>query len=471
MPPTASDAPGSRSTVTPSHHADGFSLGYGAVRRLARFLLGLFYRRIDVVGAEHVPASGPLILAANHHNSLVDAMLLLAVVPRRLRTLANAPLFRHPLIGPFLRLVGALPVHRRQEAGGDPARNAALFAATTATLQAGGAILIFPEGRTQPEPALQELRSGAARMLLAAEEATPPAVRVALLPVGLVFHEPGTFREGRALVSIGPALTSAATGGAPRGSDDAVRDLTARLAGALRARILEAGDRATLRLLHTVEELWQAEGGPLPQGEAARVEWLKRALRTYQLLLLREPGRVQVLRRELESFAGEMEAARLTAAQLTRAYSPGVVVRFVLREGSALLIGLPLALWGLVSHALPYQLTAAVVRRIPHTDEEEATDKLAAGLVLYPLAWLAEAWAVLRLGGGWAAVVFVAGLLPTGFFALAWRSRLEHVVAEARALRRWLGDPGLRQRLRERRQALAGELLALARLVPEAWGE
>jgi len=141
------------------------SVGYALVRGLVQFLLGLFYRRIEVVGAEHVPPVGPLILAANHHNSLVDAMLLLAIIPRRLRTLANAPLFRHPLIGPFLRLVGALPVHRRQEAGDDPARNTELFDATTVTLRAGGAILIFPEGRTQPEPVLLTLRTGTARML------------------------------------------------------------------------------------------------------------------------------------------------------------------------------------------------------------------------------------------------------------------------------------------------------------------
>ncbi len=469
MPTEATGATASHSRSEARPDAD--PLGYAVVRWLARFLLGLFYRRIDVVGAEHVPATGPLIVAANHHNSLVDAMLLLAVVPRRLRTLANAPLFHHPLIGPFLRLVGALPVHRRQEAGNDPARNAALFAATTATLQKGGAILIFPEGRTQPEPALQELRSGAARMLLAAEQAAPPGTRVTLLPAGLLFHDPGTFREGRALVAIGPPLTSADAGAAPHGSEDAVRGLTARLAEALRARILEAGDRATLRLLRTVEELWQVEGG-LPLGdEAARVEWLKRALRTYRFLLEREPARVQGLRREVEAFAGEMEAAQLSVAQLTRAYAPGVVLRFVLRQGTALLVGLPLALWGLAAHTLPYQLTAAVVRRIPHTDEEEATDKLAAGLVLYPLAWLAEAWVALRLGGGWAAAVFVAGLLPTGFFALAWRARLDHVAAEARALGRFLGDRSSREQLRERREALAGELLALTRLAPEAWSE
>src|SRR5438552_16979045 len=116
--------------------------GYFAVRTLCELLLRLFYRRIDIVGIEHVPAAGPLIVAANHHNSIVDAMLLLTAIPRPVRTLAKAPLFRHPLIGPFLRRIAALPVHRRQEAGSDPARNAALFAATTAALRSGGAIAI-----------------------------------------------------------------------------------------------------------------------------------------------------------------------------------------------------------------------------------------------------------------------------------------------------------------------------------------
>src|SRR5204863_341747 len=163
-----------------------------------------------------------------------------------------------PFIGPFLRLMGALPVQRRQEAGNDPARNAALFAATTATLQAGGAILIFPEGRTQPEPVLMDLRTGAARMLLA------------------------------------------------------------------------------------------AEGG----GGAA-------------------PARIAEFRRRLESFDRELEAAGLTTAQSARAYTSGGVARFALREGFALLVGAPLAAAGIVIHAVPYLATAAIVRRLHRTDEEE----------------------------------------------------------------------------------------------------
>lgn len=437
-------------------------MGYRVVRALARALLRLFYRSIDVVGGERLPPAGPLIVAANHHNSVVDAMLLIATAPRPLCALANAPLFRHPFIGPFLRLLGALPVHRRQEAGDDPARNAALFAATTATLAGGGAILIFPEGRTQPEPVLLTLRTGAARMLLAADAGGAPTVT--LLPVGLVFHEPGTFRAGRALVSIGPPVDTAAAVALARSEPErAARELTDRLGDALRAEIVEADDRASLRLLGLAEELWQQRVASAPRDEKARVEWLQGAMRSYRELTRREPVRIAAFRKELEAYDRDLRDAGIAAAQLKHPYSRGGAIRFALGEGLALLLGAPLALVGIAVHAIPYQATGRVVKAMGRTDEEEATDKIAVGLVLFPLAWAAEASLVWALGGAWALLAFGAALLPTGFFALAWRERLERLAGEARAVFLFLRDRGLPGRLRERQQALASELLELAR--------
>lgn len=438
--------------------------GYALVRVLTRLLLRLFYSRIEVVGRENVPATGPLIVAANHHNSIVDAMILIATFDRPLRVLANAPLFRHPLIGPFLRAMGGLPVRRRQEAGDDPEKNRTLFAATTEALGRGAAIAIFPEGRTQPEPALQEVRTGAARMLLTAEATHAGGPRVALLPVGLVFDRPGTFRSGRALVLIGPPLTAEAGDADAASSPAPARRLTDRLRDALRAQIIEADDRATLRLLKLAEELWRAgDDGPAPT-EAERIRWLQGTMRAYRSLARSDPGRVAAFRRALEDFDAESERSGVAAERLSRRYSVASVVRFAALEGFSLLVALPLALCGLVLHGLPYNLTTFAVRKIPHTDEEEATDKIAAGLVLYPLCWLGEGAVAWAIGRGRGLALFLAALPLTGFFALSWYERLQRVRDEARAFVRFVRDRTLPGKWRARREALARELRALAEL-------
>jgi glycerol-3-phosphate O-acyltransferase / dihydroxyacetone phosphate acyltransferase len=434
------------------------TVGYGVARALARLLLRLFYGRIEVVGLERVPREGALIVAANHHNSAVDAMLLIAFVPRRLHPLANAPLFGHPFLGPLLRLVGALPVHRRLEGGVDPARNAALFAATEATLREGGAILVFPEGRTQPEPVLLELRTGAARMLLAAETGRR-APTVTLLPVGLVLQDPGVFRKGRVLVQIGDPVVTADLVGSADPAEVAVRSLTRRLTLALRRQILEADDRHALGLLTLVDDLGHAASPPV--GETARFERLQRALHAYRSLLGRDPDRIAAFEEEIEAYAAEV--AEGAATFLTPA-SRWARLRSLLREALPLVAWAPLALLGIVLHGPAYRLTALVARRIPHTDEEEATDKIFAGLVAYPLVWAIEAWSALRVGGFRGVAALGAALLPAGYLALAWRERLDRLVAQAGAFARVGRDPGLPERVRRKREALLSELGALRRL-------
>jgi 1-acyl-sn-glycerol-3-phosphate acyltransferase len=93
--------------------------------------------RVRVEGAGHVPAAGPVILAANHRSNM-DPVLLAAAMRRSVVFMAKAELFVGPLAR-ILRLIGQFPVRR-----GGIDRDA--LGRTRAVLARGGVLGLFPEG-------------------------------------------------------------------------------------------------------------------------------------------------------------------------------------------------------------------------------------------------------------------------------------------------------------------------------------
>jgi 1-acyl-sn-glycerol-3-phosphate acyltransferase len=135
---------------------------YTISKLAARLLLGLFFG-LRARGREHVPATGPFLIVANH-SSVLDPPIVGSVCPRRLTFLAKAELFRIPGLGALIRRLGAQPLRRE---GADPA---ALRIAQR-VLAEGGALLVFPEGTRGPEGTLRDAKPGAA--LLAMHSGVP----------------------------------------------------------------------------------------------------------------------------------------------------------------------------------------------------------------------------------------------------------------------------------------------------------
>ncbi len=141
---------------------DGFPPLYRALRSLSAPLLRSLFR-LTVTGAEALPASGPLILAANHHNYL-DGVVLAVAVSRPIAFLVMPRVWHASLLHPaFHRRIGSVAVNLERPDSGAIKRVLRL-------LEAGRAVGIFPEGPFsregrlvggQPGVALLALRSGA----------------------------------------------------------------------------------------------------------------------------------------------------------------------------------------------------------------------------------------------------------------------------------------------------------------------
>lgn len=441
----------------------------GVLRGAARLLLRVFFRSLEVVGRDLVPA-GPLVVVANHVNGLVDPLLVMAALPAPPRFLAKSTLWKIWPLRPLLWLAGAVPVYRRHDPGVDPARNLETFAHSRRVLAAGGTIALFPEGISHDQPGLQPLKSGAARMALEAESEARGrgrALGVRILPLGLAFDARESFRS-RALVRIGEPLDPAAEllhhAEDPVGATAA---LTARIEEALAAVTLNHESWEEARLIARGAEVatLAGDGAPaLPRQRSLAHALEARGAMTAGFRRLREahPERVAAAARAVRDYDRLLSVLELRDDQLVAAYPPRAVVRSTARILLRLLALLPLAALGTALNLLPYLAVRAIARRSA-APSLTATLKLYPALAIYPLCWAGAAWLVHRWAGpAWGTLALLAGPL-CGWSALRFHERRERFADEARAYLFLRGRRDLAEELRQRRQGVRAEIQALAR--------
>ncbi|HVT42512.1 MAG TPA: lysophospholipid acyltransferase family protein [Acidimicrobiales bacterium] len=189
--------------------------------------------RPKVTGKEHIPATGPVILAPVHR-SFADFAFSAFCTDRKLFFMTKDEMWKNKWLGKLLLTVGAFPVHR------ESADREALQRAEE-VLRQGQVLVLFPEGTRREGPVIGDLMEGAA--FLSARTGAP-IVPVGIggsdlaMPKGSALPKPLTIQ-----VVIGPALPPPARTGGGRVSRSAVHATTE----ALVPRLQEVYDEAKAR--------------------------------------------------------------------------------------------------------------------------------------------------------------------------------------------------------------------------------
>jgi 1-acyl-sn-glycerol-3-phosphate acyltransferase len=130
----------------------------------------LVYLRLQRVGREHLPRSGPLLLASNHR-SFLDPFVIGALVRRPVYYMAKRELFEKRWQAWVLNALGAFPVDRGA-GDGEAMRTAREI------LERGDCVVIFPEGTRIRTGPLAEPKRGIGRLAL---ETGAPVAPVAVI--------------------------------------------------------------------------------------------------------------------------------------------------------------------------------------------------------------------------------------------------------------------------------------------------
>ncbi|HMB91834.1 MAG TPA: lysophospholipid acyltransferase family protein [Rhodothermales bacterium] len=434
------------------------------LRWLVFRLVKLFYSRIVGRGREHVPVDRPAIFVANHPNGLLDPVLMMIGLRRPVWFLAKSTFFANPVGKWMMETFGALPVFRKRDEGkpGGPqgdarARNEQTFARSRALLRDNEALALFPEGTTHSDAQLRELRTGAARIALSAEDEAGWHLGLQIVPVGLWYEDKTTFRTSVVLAVGEPFTLNDYADAYADNEHAAVKALTQHIDDRLDTVVLQAENADLLAAMPVVAAWTLTDNGP--RDLARQHAWAGTLLQAYQHLFHTDPERLEAIAVKARRYAALLEAVGITDPwhlELPEASRWGL-----LRRVLALIVMVPFALAGCLMSYGPYRLAGPVAEAAVRGDyTQTGTFKLIGGTLFVLIGWVVEA-VVCGLVFGWMwGILLLMGAPLLGYISLRW-GEAWHRLRNALSYQRLRGRRSrLVELLAEQRQDLTDDVRA-----------
>jgi glycerol-3-phosphate O-acyltransferase/dihydroxyacetone phosphate acyltransferase len=400
---------------------------YRMLRAISKSSLSIFFQKIEIRHGENIPAAGPAVFAANHPSSTMDGIIMSAVTSRLVHHIAHAGLFSHRTKAWLLRNCGVIPVHYRRNKADKVERNIDAFQACFEILERGGAVSIFPEGISDMPRHIQKLKTGAARIVLEAERRNGYRLGVELVPVGLHFFSRSRFRS-RALVNIGrPIDLKPYFPFNEKDNSEAVRKLTEEIQDQLERLTVNVRFTELEQLVADIESLYMdellsevSEARNISRPAIAQFVISQRIAECVEYYYHENPRLVREMQEKIVLYKRKLKRLRLKDSMVQEKSGLG---RFFKSEFTTIikaLIGLPLALYGILNNFVPYRITEAIARKYI----EERTKILFAlflgGGLTFAAFYGIQVVLMWQLKGLIWAILYLISLPLSGFFALAY---------------------------------------------------
>ena len=148
----------------------------------ARIFIHFYCRKLVINKKYILNHKGPLLIAANHPNSFLDAIILSTIFKNPIHSLTRGDAFAGKLITRILASFNMLPVYRISEGAENIESNYNTFKVCQNIFKQNGIVLIFSEGRCINEWHLRPLKKGTARLAI---DAWQNGINLKVLPLGI----------------------------------------------------------------------------------------------------------------------------------------------------------------------------------------------------------------------------------------------------------------------------------------------
>lgn len=363
---------------------------YPLFRRFLAACIRTFYPSISVTGKERLVRKGPLLIVANHPNTIMDPLVVAQLYPQRIGFVAKSGIFINAVVNALLRFLHVIPIYRTQDAApGEKVDNTKSFIRCFEYLKNEGSLLIFPEGVSVVEMKLRPIKTGAARIAFDYEAKHGFKGGLKIQAIGLNYFDATKFRTRMTLHVSEPITLDWWSESYAANPVEAIRQLTLMIEKELENGMLIADDAAqelVLKRIHTIYSdavLPTDEAGQrnafLPQKELSRLlKWMA----------AQRPDGYRLLEERTHAFIGRLNRVqmRLRLLQPKRPWY-SLLLLLVLNLGYSVLL-LPFYVFGLATNYPVYHGPSNLARVIEPERQFKAGLMLLLAMVIFPAYYL-----------------------------------------------------------------------------------
>ena len=403
---------------------------YYFVKLLLRVAVNLFFDEIESHNVSNVPEEGPILIAANHPSSIMDALVLGVKTPRKIHYIGHSGLFSNPINKKFLYAMGIIPVYRRLDSPNDMNKNVDMFRAAYTILEDGKCIGIFPEGTSQTDRKVHKLKTGTARIALGAEKRNKFELGVNIIPLGLYFTARHRFRSNVLLNFGRPINVSEFKEAYETDEYEGVHLLTAKISEELGKLTLNIQKDEINDFVADLEKIYRAPLKDTLQEDEILIsddevfkdmiltKHLAEAVRYY---MEKDAEKTTKLLTDVKHYRMKIDRLNLHDSLLKTDIRKSKITKRSWKIALWSIIGFPLWLAGVITNYLPYRFAEFVGKKIGYDQTKTSSALMIGGGLGFLLYYFLETFIVWNIFNSAIGLLFMISLPFLGFGALAYR--------------------------------------------------
>lgn len=401
---------------------------------LMKITTKVFFKKLSVHNKQAVPKSGPVMILANHPSTFMDPIVISVILNRKVYYLAKGELFKSKFSQWILPKLNMIPVYRKQDDPNQMIKNKDTFEKCFEHLEKGGAILMFPEGISITERKLRPIKTGAARIVLGAEERNNFNLGVKVITIGLNYENPHRFKKELFINIDEPIVAKHYENDYQNDQFKACEKLTEHIRQQLEKLTISINDNRIDELQEAVESLYKSkllkELGISKKDKEADFMLSKNITKSVAFFVEQQPEFALDMQKRIHDYLRNVQRLGLSDEYLNKDNKSRSFIGNSMKSFLVMLLGFPVYVYGLINNYLAYKIPGIIAERATQQIQFRGPIAMVSGTFTFLICYSIQIALVWNLSEHAVATCIYAASLPiSGLFAYWYYHEMKSISA------------------------------------------